>query len=271
MDPEMKTRSPLLVTLFLLLATNSSTWAQSDLSDEEQVLWQMTNQSRQEQGLPPLAWDEKLAAAARIHSDEMAKHGKLSHQFEDEPPLKERLAAVELRFDAASENVAFAASAEQAQRGFLHSPGHRANMMDARYNAVGIGAAERDGVLYFTVDFARRQEVLVDADVEERVIRVLESERQKRRLDQSVAHPAPSLRNVACEGRTHALNAQHIGERYPQANWALAFTTVDAASVPAAALKAATERGLRRIEVGACFAPSSSNGYSTFWVVLLGY
>ncbi|MEO8901822.1 MAG: CAP domain-containing protein [Polyangiaceae bacterium] len=57
---------------------------------------------------------------------------------------------------AYGENVAEADSAESAHDGLMASPGHRANMLNARYTHVGIAAVSAAHELAFTLIFGRR-------------------------------------------------------------------------------------------------------------------
>src|SRR5271168_1031025 len=59
----------------------------------EQTLLTLANQSRRQAGAPPLTFDPGLAQAARIHAQAMLHAQQLSHQFDGEPSLPQRLAA----------------------------------------------------------------------------------------------------------------------------------------------------------------------------------
>jgi len=72
-----------------------------------------------------LTWDERLAEAARDHAEVMSQEGRLSHQFEGEPALLERLTRRAVRLDAASENVVYDVTAEGAHEAFDKSAPHR--------------------------------------------------------------------------------------------------------------------------------------------------
>src|SRR5215467_6144167 len=61
--------------------------------DVEQQLLVFANQSRHTAGAPPLRLDEGLSQAARIHAQAMLEARQLSHQFNGEPSLPQRLAA----------------------------------------------------------------------------------------------------------------------------------------------------------------------------------
>ena len=55
--------------------------------------------------------------------------------------------------DQAGENVAFAGSLDQAQDSLMHSPPHRANLLNADYNVAGFSVVRSGSLLYVTQDF----------------------------------------------------------------------------------------------------------------------
>ena len=123
----------------------------------EQEMQRRANQERVRVGLPELEEDEHLVAAARAHSKRMAERGVLSNQLPEEPELKVRVSRTGLRFDAVAENVSATNDADPAASshgGLMHSPGHRANILGAASNAIGVGVARRGDAYYITQDFA---------------------------------------------------------------------------------------------------------------------
>ncbi len=90
-----------MAALIALMALCAAAWPQdagSESAAAEQELFRMTNRDRAEAGLPELEWNEWLAQAARKHAAEMARRGRLSHQFPGEPGLRDRIAATSIRF-----------------------------------------------------------------------------------------------------------------------------------------------------------------------------
>ena len=59
------------------------------------------------------------------------------------------------RFISISENVVQAASAKLAHSEFMHSPNHKANILDRDVDSIGIGVAERGGQLFVVQDFSK--------------------------------------------------------------------------------------------------------------------
>jgi uncharacterized protein YkwD len=121
----------------------------------EQQLFFSVNRVRRSQGLPTLKWNEGLALAARRHAEVMARHGAVEHGFAGEPSLAARVSQTGVHFISLSENVCQGVGAAAVQAEFLHSPNHRANILDTDMNSVGIGVVERGGQLFVVEDFSK--------------------------------------------------------------------------------------------------------------------
>jgi len=143
----------LAVALVSLLAPVG--WAQTYASASERQLFDAANRERQNRGLSVLKWDEALAKAAHRHAVEMAKQGTISHQFPGEPSLPARVTKAGARFTSLAENVAQAQSARQIHDLWMHSPGHRANLLDKDMDSVGIGIFAHNRDLFAVEDFSR--------------------------------------------------------------------------------------------------------------------
>ena len=151
-----------LVLLFLasLSLKEISAEAVDNISVAEQYLLAAANQERIARGLPKLQRDPVLARAAAYHARQMADHGDISHEFPGEPDLSIRGANAGVRFSRISENVAEAPDSVLIHDMWMHSEGHRANLLDPNVNVVGISVIVRDEQLYAVEDFARTVETL---------------------------------------------------------------------------------------------------------------
>jgi uncharacterized protein YkwD len=142
-----------LFTIALLVAVVLSAnlivvHAAPETASAERALFDAANRERAAQGLAQLRWDNALANAAREHAQLMAQRNTLSHQFPGEPALQDRARAAGARFTEIAENVAEGPSADVIHASWMHSPPHRANLLDPELTAVGIavvGSASRDG------------------------------------------------------------------------------------------------------------------------------
>jgi uncharacterized protein YkwD len=140
-----------MVGVFALLVAQAQTGA----SAIEQQLFAGVNRARKAQGLPGLKWNEALATAARRHARLMAQHGSAEHGFAGEPSLPARVTQAGAHFVSVAENVIQGTSAEEIQEEFLKSANHRANILDAEMDSIGVGVVERGGQLFAVEDFSK--------------------------------------------------------------------------------------------------------------------
>jgi uncharacterized protein YkwD len=152
----------LLFVAAIFVAPLVTVHADGPTSDAERTLFDAANRERISQGLQPLHWDEALAAAAREHAMRMAQRNTLSHQLPGELPLPDRARVAGAHYSVIAENVAEGPSAEQIHSGWMHSPPHRANLLDPNLGAVGISVVAMQehggaggGILFAVQDFSR--------------------------------------------------------------------------------------------------------------------
>ena len=138
--------------IFLLTAAHAAQGGPS-VSSAEKRIFEELNSERVSHGLAALQWDDHAADAARAHAQLLAENGTLSHQFAGENSLPERLGATGARFTVSAENVARTEFVEDVHPALMASSGHRANILNTGYNAVGIGVVEEKGKIYVTQDF----------------------------------------------------------------------------------------------------------------------
>jgi len=107
--------------------------------DLEAEMLDMINRERRKKGLAPLEADPEMSAAARAHSRDMLVSGYFSHiDLEGRTP-SERMRKAGIRFLVAGENLALAPTLQLAHNGLMHSPGHRANILNPSFGRAGIG------------------------------------------------------------------------------------------------------------------------------------
>lgn len=176
-----------VMALALLLAGGARAQAQ----DAARRIFELTNQDRRAQGLQPLAWNAALAAAAQRHAEMMAREGRISHQYPGEPEVMQRAAQAGAHFNAIAENVAMAPTAGDVEASWMHSTPHRANILDPKMNALGVGVARRGEDLYAVEDFASAAQSLSVEQVEQRVRAML-------REDGIDASMSPRVAEEAC-------------------------------------------------------------------------
>jgi uncharacterized protein YkwD len=105
------------------------------------------NLLRQQHGLGALRLSPKLAAAARLHSTEMAQRGYFSHDSANGTSFDKRIARfyslTGKRYWSVGENLLWSSpdvSASSALDMWLNSPEHRKILLTARWREIGLSA-----------------------------------------------------------------------------------------------------------------------------------
>ncbi|HLX37295.1 MAG TPA: CAP domain-containing protein, partial [Candidatus Binataceae bacterium] len=127
---------------------------------EERIL-QLVNRERESAGVGPLNFSPELARAARYHSAAMADEGFFEHRGGAEPALFERVTDTGMDTDHVGENIfetsegVSGAVADECVQMWMHSEGHRRNMLSPEFDKTGIAVSfSRNGENYITEDFA---------------------------------------------------------------------------------------------------------------------
>jgi len=257
----------IVCSLVVVLSSSFLLASAGDLRQAEQHIFQLANQARKDAGVEPLQWNEEAAEAARVHAKLMADKQALSHQFSGELALRERMGETGLRFDSAAENVADAASADEAHEALMNSPPHRQNLLNPKYNSLGIGVAKNGDQIYVVQDFAHSIPTHSAGEVEDGIISDFNKLRASHGLPQVAATRSEGLRKLACEGKQRQIHARDVLGISPGAARVMAFTLTDPAKLPESVLQASREPA-SRMNIGACFAPSASTSYAAFWVTM---
>jgi uncharacterized protein YkwD len=117
-----------------------------------------TNVARQRLGRIPFHANPRLMRAAQIHAEQMARARQLAHVLTKAPypRTEDRLAAARYRWQAFGEDVALGqSSAEHAVESWMHSRGHRANILNPTFTELGAGyATDEAGRPYYVQVFA---------------------------------------------------------------------------------------------------------------------
>jgi uncharacterized protein YkwD len=119
------------------------------------VYW--TNQWRVKVGCAPVRLDAQLARAGRNHSAWMAQTGKFSHVGVSGSSFVTRARTAGYA-SAMSENIAWGyRSGAEVVSAWMKSPGHRANIVNCKAKAQGVGVAySANGTPFITQDFGSK-------------------------------------------------------------------------------------------------------------------
>src|SRR5688572_11001327 len=105
------------------------------------------NGARANAGRAALQPHSELSARAQEWAAYMASRGQISHSNVG--------ARVKSDWERLGENVGKGSSVDQVHQMFMNSSAHRANILDAGFQYVGVGTAWRDGQLYVSEIFMR--------------------------------------------------------------------------------------------------------------------
>jgi uncharacterized protein (TIGR03000 family) len=125
------------------------------LTAEERSVLQLANAQRAKVGASPLRPDHQLTQAARGHSANMARQSVLNHTL-DGATFDKRITATGYQPGEAGENIAEGArTPAEVMQMWMNSEGHRVNILNPRYQEIGIGVASSgSGRRYWTQVFA---------------------------------------------------------------------------------------------------------------------
>jgi uncharacterized protein YkwD len=131
------------------MATSAQAGTTGRRDRERQELLQATNASRTYRDLRRVDLQSRLSQLARKHSKRMADAGTIFHTGNPAGYyLKGR------SWTWWGENVGMTSgTVRDVHKAFMHSDGHRANILNRVFRKVAIGTVRRDGILYVTVFF----------------------------------------------------------------------------------------------------------------------
>ena len=224
------------------------------LTISEQYLFDALNQERASAGLQALVWNPALASAARIHAGRMAAKSEISHQFAGEPALSARISSSGAHVSAIAENVAVAPTAVSLHDAWMHSAGHRANILDSNFTSVGIAIVARGQDLWAVQDFARDVQSLSLEDQEERVESLLNAA--------GVATVATS----ADARSTCLMSSGYAGKRRPR--FVMRYSSADLSRLPDRLTTLLATRSYKEANVGAC-SEAKQGAFTTYSIAVL--
>lgn len=259
--------APLVAAFFLAV---SSAAQQFDAAGEKQLV-EMINRARADEGLPPLAVDERLTLAARRHTALMVKHNSLSHQTAEEQPLQIRLADEGLRSDRQAENIALEMDVAGAHAILMNSPPHRANILGRDYNAVGVGVMQVGDKLYVSEDFAHRLPDYSDAEADAVVQKAITEYASSRRFPPPVRKALPELHDMACHMAVIDALDTGVPKGTSGAHRIMAWTATEVERLPDGAKALLGQPLPNGYSLGVCFAANPAHPGGLYWIAMVTY
>jgi uncharacterized protein YkwD len=238
-------------------------------TEAEHTLLELANQARAQAGAPRLALDAGMSKAARTHAEAMFAGRQLSHQFDGEPSLPQRLAAASrTQLDQEGENVATDFDAERGHQHLMLSPPHRANLLNPAYTVVGLGVVRSGDRLYIVQDFGHALPTYSLAEVKDRISATVAQARRQTNQPAFVRRDLPTADAAACsmaQADTLGTSPVHqVAQRYT----VLAYTSLRPETLPDNASQLFGSHVLRSFSVGACYARTETYPSGAYWVVL---
>ncbi|HEY0511592.1 MAG TPA: CAP domain-containing protein [Thermoanaerobaculia bacterium] len=138
-------RTPLYTFLYAVSEGDWFASATASLHDLGRVRAEMltrVNAERQKAGAPPLKPNSKLDQAARRHAEDMLARHYFAHESPEGKTVRERTRVAGYDWRAIGENIAEGQlSVAEVMDTWMHSPGHRRNILDPAFRELGVGLA----------------------------------------------------------------------------------------------------------------------------------
>ncbi|MGH8892953.1 MAG: CAP domain-containing protein [Actinomycetes bacterium] len=144
MRPRVMLMSALTALCLGATALAGAPAAQAGTTTAEARFVARINKARANHGLAPLRVRSDLTRYARRHSASMSRLGTLYHTSNF---------SIVCCWSSISENVGHGGGVRRVHRAFMASPSHRANILDPRKRALGVGVVFTGGRLWVTEVF----------------------------------------------------------------------------------------------------------------------
>lgn len=119
--------------------TNTTT---SELTQDEQEVFDLINSKRVANGLSSLKIDDELQNVARIKAQDMVDNNYFSHTSPVYGSPFDMIKKFGISYRTAGENIAGNSSNSGAVNAWMNSPGHKANILNSSFNYTGIGVVK---------------------------------------------------------------------------------------------------------------------------------
>ena len=251
-----------LLALFLLsscMAHGVTRGVVSGANVAEQLLLSEANKDRVAHNLNSLTRNEMLSQAALYHAFQMADHADISHGFPGEPDLSQRGASAGVHFSLITENVAEAQDPTIIHDLWMHSTGHRANLLDPAVNVVGIAVVTRNGEVFAVEDFASTVESLSLEEQELTVAALLNTS--------GLTIGNSDTQSVANARQTCTMSTGYAGFRQPW--YIMRYTASRLDQLPAQIKTRLVSGNYRQAVIGAC--PNDTGAFSSYSIAILLY
>jgi uncharacterized protein YkwD len=128
-------------------AASSTSWSCYNYSRVERAFAKKTNHARAAHGLPKVHIDPQLSKTASKHTGKMVSKTLLYHT------TNSQFYSWVTNWSMVGEIVGEGGGVKSLQHAFMHSPEHRANILEKSFKYVGVGVKRKNGLMWVTVQF----------------------------------------------------------------------------------------------------------------------
>lgn len=219
----------------------------------------LANQARAAAGVGKLQWDPALAQAALAHCRRMVVEGAIEHRYPGEQDVGERASYAGAHFSVIEENIAIGPSAAGVHDEWMHSQGHRENLLSPQVDRIGVAVISARGVLYAVADYSRAVQNLSDAQIEAKVAELIRSSSVAITRD-----PGPARQ--AC-----AMDSGVPRNTVPMPRFIMRWTSADLNQLPPQLVQKLKTGQYKQAAVGSCSAESGQGAFSSYRLAVLLY
>jgi hypothetical protein len=188
----------------------------------------------------------------------MAGEGQLSHQFADEPELSKRAAQAGAHFSLIEENVALAPTPAAIHDAWMHSPGHRANLLNPQVDHVGVAVVAGRHGLYAVADYERAVPLLSQAQIETQVAGMLHG---------VTILPDATLARTACV----AEGAMPRPTSGPKPHFAMYWEDAQLTQLPKSLVDELATGKYHQASIGSCSPQGQESTFTAYRIAVLLY
>ena len=127
------------------------------LTADEQEVFNLINKQRANNGLSALKIDSEVQRVARIKAQDMVDNNYFAHESPTYGTPFNMLKSFKISYKTAGENIAANSSNSGAVTAWMNSSGHKANILNSKYNYTGIGvvSSAKYGKIYVQMFIGR--------------------------------------------------------------------------------------------------------------------
>lgn len=129
----------------------------SQLTQDEQDVFDLINQKRIEEGLDTLKIDDDVQNLCRLKAQEMVEKDYFSHTSPEYGSTFEMIKNNQINYKVAGENIAGNSENKKAVEAWMNSENHKANIINRSYNYTGIAVVDspKYGKIYVQIFIGR--------------------------------------------------------------------------------------------------------------------